>query len=1103
MRNRIARLITIGLTTVSMTLTALSGAAPITLTAQAAPNDPATQATPNGGDPVATRGIQKEREYDKGAEANGRPTAYYEEKYGSQGDKYPDKYKGAELKLPDYSSATDRGYTTDPDSSRYTFSIMQPEYYYAPLYTSGDNSGNPSNEYLIFSLDRNDENTIYATIMDKRTGNKVSGLSQNPIKITRNSGIPGTLDHEYKRGRDYYYNFTTSSINAHNAIGILNNRLTIRSMYDGIYVDGEFKAVQERFYERPNGAIRYFTLTSNYKGDYKTYNVATEAIPVKAKQTTRYVGIVDENDRTKDILLDTFIIEGYAGETYVAPSPNSYKGWIYDASMEPTTRTGSLGKEYTKDTPIFRDAPTGGIVREWKVLEDGKTVRARIYRDVTNSEYNYSQYYNDPYAKIRLDGYPNYVLRYEEVIPIGKDAEKPYRTREDKLYGSFAFPYTEPYTSWGYTGTFGFDKNIYIRNPIAENPVDITYYYRLAPEEPVSPETPDVKSKGAQTTIKKALELVNIAHKYIPSVPDVTFNYEVNYDLYGTVLYDDGALKAGENNNPVGYVIQGENGKEYLDKGVNTNINDNSDNSIYENKTVTDSFGNSIEVKDANGQPIRTLKKEALYSRYTPVGYGMDANDTEFEIWRGPIGGIKLTNAETDAKSHKGTVRFHHDDDAEKDTDGTGKSLAVPDGQDELITKKLQVEIVDDAFKAPGVYRYILLEKGGEERAMTEWDHEDEKGKKESKVLDDIEHNFDKEKNPNGEIRYLDIYVEWNTDESGLIVKDMVLHNISGKLNGHTHGDYTLGMIQNGKQTPAGTAKIDPDHKDEGKKDAFTKSTYTTYDLVIGKEIMGKGLTNYDITERVFTFKVTINAPSYTRIKGTRGAYDTSGLIDRAFRVPSNGVLDHKCTNLDGSKTFEVKVKQGEWVLLSGIPSGSTYEVEEVDDWSDPNSANSALFENYYSKNMKEMIEDPNNLSISALASQNNNGSMLEDQPRRNTYMMTLQNRLDAVANGKEFVNSTQEELVDVLVNVSGEKTKTTGPITLRKYVHEDTENKVRKTDKDSIDSVFFLNLRRDNVVTGVAMSVAPYALMVVAAVIGVGGFLIVKKRRDADLDED
>lgn len=461
----------------------------------------------------------------------------------------------------------------------------------------------------------------------------------------------------------------------------------------------------------------------------------------------------------------------------------------------------------------------------------------------------------------------------------------------------------------------------------------------------------------------------------------------------------------------------------------------------------------------------------------------VDAGGTVYQIWRGPANSVKFGVSFAEA-TDEGVIHFTHKDPL------TGNA----------VKKTLALSIDGKAFVKPGVYRYVLIER------MEEVDFE-ETDRGAAQVTDDIELRptlLEKEGKQTGitgkdnsklqERRFLDVYVEWKPQEDGLMVTDVVLHDILGNLVYGNLSDQDKdkaysrplfnedGTIKRDENDRIIYESNDPENKyadpydpssilSGSKKTGFSDSIYTTYDLVIGKEIMGKGLTNYDITKRKYKFNIEIEAPAGTTLRTYQN-------------VRTNGVkrADVKTDEANGTYTVTFELLQGQVGLISGLPAGSKYTVEEVDNTEEEGQPKTLeLFETYYAANNIEKI---------LLTPAHWTGN-LEDQAARNVLLMERQGAYAKKRAGKSAALTAEEEKEVGLV--LADKTE---QYEIERMTQEDVAN------KKSVNHVFFLNLRYDNVVTGVAMSVAPYALMVIAAGVGIGVYAAAKKRNRDDDDE-
>ena len=246
-----------------------------------------------------------------------------------------------------------------------------------------------------------------------------------------------------------------------------------------------------------------------------------------------------------------------------------------------------------------------------------------------------------------------------------------------------------------------------------------------------------------------------------------------------------------------------------------------------------------------------------------------------------------------------------------------------------------------------------------------------------------------------------------------------------------------------------------------------------TYDLVIGKEVMGKGLTNYDIRDRQFKFILEIEAPAETTVK-------------RYMPARQNGATRADFTSdvSTGKMTIELLIKQGEFAMISGLPSGCSYKVTEVDNDADVQNGEpktSDVFETYYAAN------DVEREGKKIIVTDTGKAELLEDQPARNVEMMERQGKYAHAVLSEGKSQAEAETLAKLFKDVA-----TRGILRI--------EKKADAT--EAVNHVFFLNLRYDNVTTGVAMSVAPYAAMVVVAAV-VGGAIYKRRKDDDDNDTD
>ena len=304
------------------------------------------------------------------------------------------------------------------------------------------------------------------------------------------------------------------------------------------------------------------------------------------------------------------------------------------------------------------------------------------------------------------------------------------------------------------------------------------------------------------------------------------------------------------------------------------------------------------------------------------------------------------------------------------------------------------------------------------------------------------------------ELRFLDVYVEWNDMGDGFVIKDVVLHDIADEVAFDSYGNYGLGT----EGTPAPDSEF-------GKKAGFSESVYTTYDLVIGKEIMGKGLTKYDIWEREFKFDVELHGPAYMEIGNVRkfsnGNYADSGRLT---------------LGADGSLVTQVEMHHGEYVVLSGLPSGVTYQVTEINNEKDAINGQPDVLDVF-----GEMIYNTSELS-DIIVTATGDAGMLASQHDRNVRMMELQAMLEeAIAAGNDFQGLIKNRATETMAIV-------------------------KKKAEDNANHVFYMNLRMDTVQTGVETNTTPYIVMVAVAALvligGVVGFILIRRRREAD-DED
>ena len=464
------------------------------------------------------------------------------------------------------------------------------------------------------------------------------------------------------------------------------------------------------------------------------------------------------------------------------------------------------------------------------------------------------------------------------------------------------------------------------------------------------------------------------------------------------------------------------------------------------------------------------------------VAQGIDSQGTKFQVFRGPKDSVKFGETHQNG-TDLGEIHFTHKDQLTGDA----------------VKKMVAISIDGKAFYRPGVYRYVLME------TMAEVDFS-EADKEAAQVTDDIElrptllekNGTDtdisgKDNSKLQERRFLDVYVEWKPQEDGLMVTDVVLHDIVGDLiyDNLSDQDKTYsrpqfnvdGTIKRDEKTGFIVFESnDPENKyadpydmtnilSGSKKTGFSDSIYTTYDLVIGKEIMGKGLTNYDITERKFKFVVEIEAPAGTTLRTYQN-------------VRTNNVVrnDPQTNETDGKLTVVFELLQGQVGLISGLPSGSTYKVEEVNNTEKDGEPDTLeIFETYYAANNIEKI----------LLTPAHWAGNLEDQSARNILLMERQGAYaKKKADNGGTMSAEDEKAAGLVLKDATEKYR------IEKMTEEDIKN------EKSANHVFFLNLRYDNVVTGVALSAAPYVLMVLAAVAG-GGIYMVNRKRNKEEDDD
>ena len=476
---------------------------------------------------------------------------------------------------------------------------------------------------------------------------------------------------------------------------------------------------------------------------------------------------------------------------------------------------------------------------------------------------------------------------------------------------------------------------------------------------------------------------------------------------------------------------------------------------------------------------------------FDAIAKGEDSQGTKFDIYRGPQGGLVFGSSVKDGSREKYELLFKSDDTVEN-----GK-----------VTKTFPVSIDGTYFKRPGVYRYIIMEK------MEEVDFS-ETDKEAAKVTDDIElrptlldrdGKFTNIENRNlEEKRFLDVYVEWTITEKSLQVTDVVLHDIPGDLiytnlpeNGKDqiysrpefNGDGTIKRDKDGYIVYQGDEEAntyaDPYNPESilssSKKTGFSDSIYTTYDLVVGKEIAGKGLTNYDIKDRRYKFEISIEAPANTALKSYAPARQATYTPEKK---------DYRTDKDKGTLTITVELPQNEYVLISGLPSGATYSVKEVSNEKDARSNEPdtlEIFEIYFAKNL-------DNMKITDKDAAGDLYNRDTTRANRTTRMMTLQGAYASAA-GNGALSAEQEKNVG-LYKVKNNKDASTGKLAVQKMTLDENSAAAQ------VNNVFFLNLRYDNVTTGVAMSVAPYAVMLGAGIIAVTGFKILKKRHD-DEDDD
>lgn len=903
-----------------------------------------------------------------------------------------EEYPGAWVKDPEYEGYPAE-YQIDTNPDHYTFMVSKPVQNHIAGKTKEEERNQWYKEHVIFATDRDGSRNLYVTVVDAQ-GRK--GTTQ---KLDWNSSKNGRLEVTYE-GTFSNKKYTTASVNANHVLAILDSTMVVKNM-DGIaYITGYFDNQEEMrnvafnyynryYYEETarqyanktfyhNGAFRLFSLDqANIDNLMKTIG---DPIPKRTSQTTYYIGrIRNEYGKVKETVeLGKFTQSGLDGQFYHVPDVKDYSADEWQFVEFKGKVEGKIGDGYHKGDVVITVPQTGYLVK-YIVTDDDGTVTEEIYRDVTLPAEGFIG--NDTETE---DGITYRIIYRKTDLKVG-DSSGIWPDEAYKINGKVV------------------GASVVIGNPELGLATDAFYYYeKIVPDEP---EEFDVPTEGKTINLTKPLRVRNIAHDFIPSVPDVDFTYRIAYER---------------------------NTNAYLSQ--------------------LNAAGTAYAADD-------------IFSRYKPVGMGEDSQATVFEIWRGPIGGIEITEA----------VQFRHTD-------------AFDSGSNDTVTKQIEVKVSGGTgassqyFKRPGVYRYPIEEVTMREVDYSETDMyaanvtgNDKNGNRIVELDRDVQTDITVVENK--QLRYLDVYVEWDSQENGFVVKDAVLHDIDSDLDYKKLNEKD--KLFSEKEQDSDNYKSDEVSNLEQKgtkKTGFSESLYTTYDLVIGKEIMGKGLTNYDINDRLFKFKVTIAGPAYMEIgvnqtvNGARGDSRFAG----SEAIPVNGVWE---------KTFEIK--QNDYILLSGLPSGVTYEVEEINNEKDsavgqPDTLD--IFETYNTNrdDLERIIEADST-------------SLLNQHSERNVRMMEMQGAYFQIVSNSELTDEEKEESL-----------KTVG---LVKQLHTDkapTPKVIGKREAyESVNNVFFLNVRYDNVVTGVAMSVAPYALMVAAAVIGVGGFLIVKKRRDADLDED
>ena len=533
-----------------------------------------------------------------------------------------------------------------------------------------------------------------------------------------------------------------------------------------------------------------------------------------------------------------------------------------------------------------------------------------------------------------------------------------------------------------------------------------------------SVEYDNMQTPGRTLEVKKPLRVQNkvwydASEKQVPSVPDVLFEYRVAYDRFSE---DDEAVK-------------------------------------------------KITALNAAKDDYAETGFEAAY---TPVAMGKDVEKTLFEIWRGPYGGIELSVADgttaTQAEN-RGTVVF-------------GPADQFDQGSTDTVTKALTIKIKDNIFKRPGVYRYpieeaLMREVDFKEAAANEKNvtGNDAQGVRIDGVTPDIV-------NAEKTLRYLDIYVEWNSHEDGFEIQDVVFHDIGVELN---YDD----LNEQDQKFSAGTSEdVSDDQNMASKKEGFPEALYTTHDLIIGKEIMGKGLMREDIETREYVFKVTFKAPAGTKIRRAVPARESNpgptyfvvGEDGTTLTIADDSKYVHETEKKGSTSTaMEIRLKANQYAMISGLPDGVTYTVEEA-----LNKEEAMLFQTYHIHDMENMVMGATGVPAGSLLI--NQGDARGNRTAELMKKQALYEGGDVEASGLVKERKTKELTIVAQELVDPNAERTSWAV--------------------QTNNVFFLNLRPDNVVTGVAMSVAPYALMVIAAGVGIGVYAAAKKRNRDDDDE-